>query len=763
MAPKPPTHHHRSTLSQSNKSFKARYKTKGSLKQISKGRIEKSTNKNNQQHKSTKIQRKNQSKQILINKQKLLNQLNKPFLTGTPRTITILSLSSDINPYEDILIPIKNSLGLKIEEENQSSYQLQWLNNNSTYKFQFVLIQHGIDITKILSLITLSDFLFPILSSQQNCSEWGEKTLRSIQSIGGPLIGTIGIVKSSNHNETKDFNRIKSSLLSFLTYFFPETLLLNRICSINSNDEIEAIMRLMIEKKTKSVINSWRDGRGRLLSDKIEYNENDRILKVTGYIRGGTFSCNRLIHIPFYGDYKLLKITKANDDNEERDEIICERDDEIADDLISINCPSTVDQMMNEQTWPTEEEINSAPANQIQKKKKRRVPIGTSEYQAAWIPEGQEYEEVAEEEMIDIDNESDQEIQPSKFIDLEQDIENLQLEEYRSNKLKQRLDLNKEDEEFPDEIDTPLNILAKQRFARYRGLKNLRKSYWDPFENLPLEYGKIFNFKDWKIMGRKLIQKANEDQFSVGSGMKVTLHIQDFTKQLHETIPKTIPITIYTLYEHEHKYTVMNFTTQRNTEYDSVIKSKQELIICIGFRYYKINPIWSQPTIKSSNNVHKFERYLRHGKLNIGTAYLPVTFGSNIPIILFQQTENMQLELVGNGTLIGSEPSRIICKRIILSGHPYKVHKKTATIRYMFFNRDDIEYFKPIELRTKKGRLGHIKEALGTHGYFKASFDGPIDQMDTICMALYKRCFPKWATAWNGLNDDNEKLMELDQ
>ena len=38
------------------------------------------------------------------------------------------------------------------------------------------------------------------------------------------------------------------------------------------------------------------------------------------------------------------------------------------------------------------------------------------------------------------------------------------------------------------------------------------------------------------------------------------------------------------------------------------------------------------------------------------------------------------------GTLLNPDPMRIIAKRIILTGHPIKVHKKTATIRYMFFN-----------------------------------------------------------------------------
>lgn len=32
------------------------------------------------------------------------------------------------------------------------------------------------------------------------------------------------------------------------------------------------------------------------------------------------------------------------------------------------------------------------------------------------------------------------------------------------------------------------------------------------------------------------------------------------------------------------------------------------------------------------------------------------------------------------------DTTRVIAKRIILTGHPFKVHKKTATVRYLFFN-----------------------------------------------------------------------------
>ena len=54
-----------------------------------------------------------------------------------------------------------------------------------------------------------------------------------------------------------------------------------------------------------------------------------------------------------------------------------------------------LDPMEGEQTWPTEEELSKAPPPPpLRPGVARRVPKGTSDYQAAWIVEDTDSEEV---------------------------------------------------------------------------------------------------------------------------------------------------------------------------------------------------------------------------------------------------------------------------------------------------------------------------------------------------------------------------------
>lgn len=57
---------------------------------------------------------------------------------------------------------------------------------------------------------------------------------------------------------------------------------------------------------------------------------------------------------------------------------------------------------------------------------------------------------------------------------------------------------------------------------------------------------------------------------------------------------------------------------------------------------------------------------------------------------------------------------------------------------------EDVDWFKPVEIYTPRGRHGHIKESLGTKGLMKCRFDQQLNTQDSVMLNLYKRVFPKW-------------------
>ncbi|CAI5482304.1 unnamed protein product [Closterium sp. Yama58-4] len=76
--------------------------------------------------------------------------------------------------------------------------------------------------------------------------------------------------------------------------------------------------------------------------------------------------------------------------------------------------------------------------------------------------------------------------------------------------------------------------------------------------------------------------------------------------------------------------------------------------------------------------------------------------------------------------------------------YPVSVMKRKAVVRYMFHQPEDVRWFQPVELFTKYGRRGRIREPVGTKGAIKCVFDGVVQQRDAVCMALYKRVYPKF-------------------
>lgn len=50
------------------------------------------------------------------------------------------------------------------------------------------------------------------------------------------------------------------------------------------------------------------------------------------------------------------------------------------------------------------------------------------------------------------------------------------------------------------------------RFQKFRGLKSFRSSPWDPLENLPLDFSRIYQFQNFERMRRRILADAASEE-----------------------------------------------------------------------------------------------------------------------------------------------------------------------------------------------------------------------------------------------------------
>jgi len=325
-------------------------------------------------------------------------------------------------------------------------------------------------------------------------------------------------------------------------------------------------------------------------------------------------------------------------------------------------------------------------------------------------------------------------VKPSEDDDFDEAEYKMNLDKYKKQKA-----AAEEDAAFPDEVDTPEDIPARTRFQRYRGLKSFRQSPWDAKESLPMDYARIFQFSSF-ARAQKMALQANPEGFQ--PGQYVSLVVRGVPRAFAERGLTQEPIICSGLLKHENKMSVVHFKLQRSSWYDKPIKNKSEMSFHVGFRRYTKTPLFSHH--QNGCDKHKLERYWHtDGKWIIASVYAPISYQPCSVLACLPQVGAPDM-FVGAGSVMSVDPDRIVLKRIVLAGHPFRVHKKSATIRFMFYDPEDITWFKPVELFTKLGHIGNIAESLGTHGYMKCRFNRQLAQHDTVFMALYKRVYPKW-------------------
>ncbi|KAL7470006.1 hypothetical protein ACHAXS_010254 [Conticribra weissflogii] len=304
--------------------------------------------------------------------------------------------------------------------------------------------------------------------------------------------------------------------------------------------------------------------------------------------------------------------------------------------------------------------------------------------------------------------------------------------------LAQRKKDREDDLEFPDEVAVEEEGSARDRYARYRSLKSFRKSHWDPKENLPETYGAAYHFASFKatqkdvivdmkdmkefVMKRALaaggisggkgkdgdVEMDDDESLDeedealiracVPCGAYVTITLEGVSPAAYSRLSPDSIVSAVALLPHENKVSVLHMGLSQTSKCDRddevPTKSKDVLTFRCGWRTWKGRPIFSQNNINSDK--HKFERFMpTDGAFFATTVFGPVTY-SPCPVLMFRESENhdedgKRRELLAHGSMIGADADRIVLKRIILTGYPTRVHKRHATVKYMFYNPEDVK------------------------------------------------------------------------
>ncbi|KAF2760536.1 DUF663-domain-containing protein [Pseudovirgaria hyperparasitica] len=803
------SHHHRSTTKSVQKAFKSRHASKGALKERSKGKVEvfeKGVRRTPHQQIMSKLDRRNQAKQKrLVNNQEHTKAISVfSGRDGAPRVVALVPLAEDVSASATV----KSLNGsLDIEDEVPEYGSLRTSVDRFKQNIQYIIPQR--ELFAVLDACRTADFVVFILSAEQEVDSYGELLIRSVETQG--VSNCIAVAQGLGAIEpTKKRAQTVASLKSYITHFLPT---IEKVHSLEASQECLNVVRSLCTTVPKGI--RWREDRSWIAVEDVQWPSGKGALTseepkgeviITGVVRGKGLKADRLVQVGDWGDFQIDRIVAApldtkkktttkdsamavdseaidnvlerpSEDQDDLDELAPEEvvmEDVLAENFAMSTMSSVRKGVLLDDHHYFDEDEGQAPV------KAKRLPRGTSKYQSAWFLDnisdsGSDMEDVDEDmpddavtvagapdpadgiDPMDFDGtmRDPTEAGPSEypasemFLDPAPEDEKDQLDAYRQ----QRKNEEGDDLEFPDEIELHPNVLARERLARYRGLKSLKTSTWEtqgdkPHE--PAEWARLLEVQDYRGAKNRVLRETLLG--GVQPGTRVAVHLRDVPLSLQAKYDPTRPLGLFSLLRHEHKRTACNYSITLSPEHDGPLRSKSELIAQCGPRRFVINPLFSHAG-NTPNDVHKFERFIHPGRSSVASFTGPLTWGA-VPVIYFTRTPSSSLEsiispfsLIATGSSLAPSTSRVVAKRIILTGHPYKIHKRLVTVRYMFFNDQDIAWFKALQLWTKRGRSGYIKESLGTHGYFKATFDGKINPLDAVAMSLYKRVWPRAAKA----------------
>ncbi|EPY19497.1 pre-rRNA-processing protein TSR1 [Strigomonas culicis] len=684
-----------------NKAHKQRFSSKHAVADKEKGRQVPSTAKRGAKY-IAPDDYKQRSKQVALahrNKraQDALNRKRFGSNDGVPRIVGVVPANESGNT-EDVIQLLCGSLNSEYK-----GYTAPFTLVSKEKKCSFTFIcekncndQDCLDVAKVSDFVVLaldaSQSVQQTITEMQNAEVYGEDDNRTIATTWFSDVGlcitdyTRDLIAAINAQGSPNIVVIIQNLHTFTEkqrqkvlkvhqrYFLSVLHETTKVVALNGDEDVSALMRHLQVSKLREL--KWRDQHPYLAVEESFYNTDSEQMMICGRLRGMNLSARQLLHLTNHGTFQISKIEKLIN-NEIT--VIDESDPMEREPLEHIQPNST----LNDEGFPTEADV------EFHEKQGK-----TSEYEAGetnmsdQLMQGDADEDAKiNEDIIDFDAISYRTTQTDlDFLRAEDVIRLERMTDSERLAEIQKLKDNSEDEAWnPDVVDTPVNLPARQRFAKYRGLKSFPNSKWDPAENLPVHYAYIYKLQGFSRIRECALENCNNGVAEVGDFIRIT--IEKVPQAVYENRGETLLIASGQL-EHEQKWSVVHYQVQRCSEFDEPIKSKTPMLAHMGFRKFYVSPLFSD---MSSGDRTKFARYFHESdKFRMASFFGPISY-SPCPIVLFQvpsleeQNEGNPLRLACFGGALPPNPDLLLLKRAVLTGRVAVIHKKQIVVKYMFF------------------------------------------------------------------------------
>ncbi|KAL7159295.1 hypothetical protein ABFS83_01G018200 [Erythranthe nasuta] len=193
------------------------------------------------------------------------------------------------------------------------------------------------------------------------------------------------------------------------------------------------------------------------------------------------------------------------------------------------------------------------------------------------------------------------------------------------------------------------------------------------------------------------------------TGSYLRLEFRDVPCEMVENFDPCHPILVGGLALGEENVGYMQVRLKRHRWHKKVLKTRDPIIVSIGWRRYQTVPIYA---IEDHNGRHRMLKYTPEHMHCLAMFWGPLA-PPHTGVVAIQNLSSNQasFRITATATVMEFNHAARIVKKIKLVGYACKIFKKTAFIEEMFTSNLEIARFQGAAIRTVSGIRGQVKKA----------------------------------------------------